>query len=127
MPARVVVVHDEPRFLEEVAADLRLAGCQVATFADPIAAWDALATAQLTEVLVTQIVFPPGKSNGVALARMARAKRKEIQVAFSATPEVAAAAEDLGTILPASMSAHEVVATVQRLLQRPRYPLVTPA
>jgi DNA-binding NtrC family response regulator len=88
MPARVVVVHDEREFVDEVATALRSAGHEVATFPDPIAAWDALEAARQTEVLLTRVLFQPGKSNGVALARMARTNRPGIRVLFTALPAI---------------------------------------
>ena len=59
MPARVVVVHDEPEFVDQLATALGLAGHQVATFPDPLTAWDALEAARRVEVLITRIVFSP--------------------------------------------------------------------
>ena len=64
MPARVVVVHDEPEFAGKVATALRCAGHDVAVFADPMVALDALDAAANIEVLVTRIKFAPGKPNG---------------------------------------------------------------
>lgn len=116
MPARVVVVHDEPEFVGEVATALRLAGHEVATFPDPLAAWDALEATRETEVLVTRVEFQPGKSNGVALARMARANRPEIRVLFTALPEYASHTEGLGTLMPMPVRVPDVVEAVTRLL-----------
>jgi DNA-binding NtrC family response regulator len=118
MPARVVVVHDEPRFVNEVVAALNLADHQVAAFTDPLAAWDALAAARLTEVLITRVQFPPGKSNGLALTRMARANRPDIQVILTALPEFARECEDEGVFLPLPVPVADVVKTVELLLQR---------
>jgi CheY-like chemotaxis protein len=118
MPARVVVVHDEPGFVEELVAALNLAGHQVAAYADPLAAWDALAATRLTEVLITRVQFPPGKSNGLALALMARANRPGIQVIFIALPQFARECEDVGLFLPLPVSVPHVVKTAGLLLQR---------
>jgi DNA-binding NtrC family response regulator len=117
MPARVVVVHNEPGFADELVAALNWAGYEVAVFPDPLAAWDALAAARLTEVLITRVQFPPGKSNGVALAHMARANRPSIQVIFIALPEFAGQCEDVGTFLPLPVPVPQVVKTVKLLLQ----------
>jgi len=118
MPARVVVVHDEPGFVDGLVAALNLAGHQVAAFADPLAAWDALAAARLTEVLITRVQFPPGRSNGLALARMAHLNCRSIQVIFVARPEFASECEDDGLFLPLPVSVPQVVKTVDLLLQR---------
>jgi CheY-like chemotaxis protein len=118
MPARIVVVHDEPGLAEEVASALNLAGHQVDVFIDPLAAWDALAAARLTDVLITRVQFPPGMSNGLALARMARSNRPGIQVIFAALPEFAIDCEGEGVFLPLPVPAPQVVKIVKRILQR---------
>jgi DNA-binding NtrC family response regulator len=119
MPARVVVVHGEPGFAEELVAALNLAGHQVDAFIDPLAAWDALAAGRPTQVLITRVQFPPGRSNGLALARMARANRPGIQVIFTALPEFAIDCEGDGVFLPLPVPVPQVVKTVELLLQRP--------
>jgi DNA-binding NtrC family response regulator len=120
MPARVVVVHDEPGFVDDLVAGLNSAGHRVAVFSDPLAAWDALETAQLAEILITRVQFPPGKSNGLALALRARANRPEIQVIFTALPEFARECEDVGMFLPRPVPVPDVVKTVERLLRQAR-------
>jgi DNA-binding NtrC family response regulator len=120
MPARVVVVHDEPEFVDELVAALNFAGHQVAVFTDPLEAWDALAAARLTEVLITRVRFPPGKSNGRALALMARASRPTIQVIFTALPEFARECEDVGMFLPLPVPVPHVAKKVELLLRQAR-------
>ena len=117
MPARVVLVHDETEFVDELIAALTLAGHQVATFTDPLEAWDALAAARLTKVLITRVQFPPGKSNGLALANMVRSKHPKIQVIFVALPEFEADCEDTGVFLPRPVAVSDVIKTVELLLQ----------
>ena len=84
MPARIVIVHDEPDFADPLTAALRLAGHDVATFMDSQVGWDALDAAERIELLITRVDFPPGKPHGVSLARMARYKRLGIRVMFTA-------------------------------------------
>ena len=59
-----------------------------------------LEAAQRIEVLVTGIDFPPGRSNGIALARMVYTRRPNIRVLFAAFPKYAVEAEGLGVFLP---------------------------
>jgi DNA-binding NtrC family response regulator len=118
MPARVVVVHDEPGFVDELMAALKLAGHQVVAFTDPLAAWDALAAPRQTEVLITRARFPPGTPNGLALARWAHINCSRIQVIFIALPEFARECEDDGMFLPLPVPVPHVVKTVEILLQR---------
>jgi DNA-binding NtrC family response regulator len=79
MPVRIVIVHDEPDFVNPLTAALRLAGHDVATFMDPTAGLDALDEARRVEPLITRVNFPPGKPNGVSLARMAHYKRPSVR------------------------------------------------
>jgi DNA-binding NtrC family response regulator len=75
MPAPVLAVHDEQDICELAVSTLRAALLEVVGFEDPIAALDAIETDSRVHVLVTRVVFGPGKPNGVALARMIRLKR----------------------------------------------------
>jgi DNA-binding response OmpR family regulator len=116
MPARIVVVHDDTKFVEEVAGGLMAEGHEVATFPDPIAAWDAFEAAQKSELLVTRVNFPPGRSNGLALALMARTRRREIKVLFLAKPDYAEEIRDVGMYLLVTAAPQDVAAEVKRLL-----------
>ena len=116
MPARIVVVHDEPEFADPLAAMLGAAGQDVAVFADPMAALHALDTAQTIEVLVTRVRFAPGQPNGFALARMARIKRPGIRVLFVARPEFAGDAAGLGMFMAHPVSVADVAEAVGHLL-----------
>ena len=118
MPARVVVVHDEPELLADLEAAIRLAGHDVAAFVDPMIALNTLDADHHIEVLITRVQFRSGKPNGIALARMARVKYPSIQVIFTAHPEFARLASGLGTFIPAPIKVVDVVATVSRLLAR---------
>ena len=117
MPARVVVVHDDPTFVEQLVSVLRAAGHEVDAFVDPIDAWDDLSMPHGIEVLITGVEFSPGRSNGVALARKARTKRSKLHVLFTAQLELSQATAGLGTFLEPPVTAPAVVAAVTRLLK----------
>jgi DNA-binding NtrC family response regulator len=117
MPAPVVVVNDDPDFVDQLTVMLSLAGHDVISFADPMAALDALDTSHSLEVLVTGVHFGPGKMNGVALARMARSKRPGIRVLFTALPKFANYAKGLGNFMPMPVSVPDVVDTVASMLK----------
>ena len=117
MPARIVVVHDDAEFVHQLQSALRGAGHDVAAFADSMDALAALDAAQRIEVLITRMQFPPGKPNGLALARMARHKRPGIRVLFTALPEFAGHAEGLGAFVPMPVNVPDVVDIVERLLR----------
>ena len=102
-----------------MATALRSTGHDVVTFPDPMAAWDAFEAARLTEVLVTCVEFEPGRSNGIALARMAHTKRPAIRVLFMALPERGPQMEGLGGAMPLSVTVLEIVESIERLLASP--------
>jgi DNA-binding NtrC family response regulator len=118
MPARVVVVLDEPGFADKTAVVLAAAGINAAAFADPMAALDALEGAHRVELLVACPDFPQGKPNGIALARMARLKRPDITVLFVGPMEAARHAAGLGEFIPAPISVHDLVNTISDMLQK---------
>jgi DNA-binding NtrC family response regulator len=117
MPACIVVVHDDPKFVDQLTAALSIAGYDVAAFVDPMAALIALDAAQSLEVLITRVHFGPGTLNGAALARMARSKRPGIRVLFTALPEWEEYAEGLGKFMPLPVSVPGVVDAVRRMLE----------
>jgi DNA-binding NtrC family response regulator len=117
MPASVVLVHDDLDFVDQLTVALRLAGYDVISFVDPMAALNALDTSRWLEVLVTRVDFGLGKMNGVALARMARFKRPGIRVLFTALPEFANYAEGLGKFMPMPVSVPAVVDSVLGMLE----------
>lgn len=117
VPDHVVVVHDDQEFLAAVVAALKLKYCNVAAFIDPMAALDALDAAQNVEVLITRVQFSRGKPNGLALARMARARRPRIRIPFTTLPGFAKHAERLGTFMALPMEVSDIVDAVGRLLK----------
>ena len=116
MPARIVVVHDDEHFTRTLTTALRSAGHDVAAFQDPLLAHDPIETAQRVEVLITRVEFPPGRSNGLSLARMTRSKRPGLKVLFVALPEHLPQIEGLGAFLPLTTPVESVLATVERML-----------
>ena len=115
MPARIVVVHDDPVFLDCVPA-LQAAGYDVKSFTSSMDALGALEAAQHIELLITRAAFPEGTPHGVAIARMARMKKPGIRVLFVARPENREHTEGVGEFLPLPMPASEIVAAAKRLL-----------
>jgi hypothetical protein len=108
MPARIVV-HDGP-CLERMISGLSQRGHDVRGYSDPLAALSALEDARRVEVLLTRLHFGPGKSNGVALALMARLKRPGVKVD---NPELTAG---LGEVAEGPVDAASLTDLVDRLL-----------
>lgn len=117
MPAKIVVVHDDEDFTGSLVAALQAAGHDVAVFKDPLLAHDALEAAQRVEVLITRVEFPPGRSNGLSLARMTRVRRPGVKVLFVASDEYRSDVEGLGAFLPLSTSVQGVAALVEQMLE----------
>jgi DNA-binding NtrC family response regulator len=124
MSAHIVLVHDRLDFIETLTADLRLAGYDVTAFADPMAALDCFDEPGHLEILITRVNFGPGKLNGIALGRMARAKRADIQVLFVARPEFAEYAEGVGKFMALPVNVPEIVDTVQAMLEVDQHSLI---
>jgi hypothetical protein len=59
----------------------------------------------------------PGKSNGIALARMIRMRRPDTRILFTALPEYARQALGLGEFMRMPVDVPEVVDTVVRMLE----------
>jgi DNA-binding NtrC family response regulator len=114
MLMNIIMVHDDPKFIEEAARALGSAGHNVVTFGDPMEALTALENDRF-EILITRVRFPPGRPNGVALAQMALLKQPAIKVVFTLAPENVEYAEDLGKFVVAPISMLELVETVARL------------
>ena len=98
MPARVVVVHDDPSLLGPLTESLRASGYDVVIFSDSMAAWDALNGADHVELLVTRVQSAPRMPHGIALAYSARARCPGLRVPFVAQPQFRADAEGSGCI-----------------------------
>ena len=82
MPAPIVFVHANSEFLSAGATALRAVGYDVVVFPEPLVALSALESPRRIEVLVTGVQFPDGRSNGVALALMARRHRPSAKAIF---------------------------------------------
>ena len=118
MPARTVIVHDDPRFIELSAGALGAAGHQIRAFSSSMAAIDALQADEPAQLLITRIAFPQGQPNGVSLARMARVKWPGIRILFVGRPENREHTEGVGEFLAAPVAGNELVEAVDQLLRR---------
>jgi DNA-binding NtrC family response regulator len=113
----VVVVHDSPEFNDRVTEALRDAGHDVASFADPILALDAIEAGRAIEVLVTRIGFPKGRPNGISLAQMVSYKRPGVRILFTARAKFERHARGWGEFMASPINVPDVVDAVGRLLR----------
>jgi hypothetical protein len=110
MPARIVMVHDEPEFLGPAVAALKAAGQDVAMFEDPMAALSVLEGRHNVGLLITGVIFALGKPNGLTLALMAKhmrplapPTRAEMKILFVARAEYREYTAGVGEFLDAPM------------------------
>jgi hypothetical protein len=57
MSGRVIIVHNEPAFVVRLASALRLAGCEVTSFVNPMAALGDFESEEHVDLLVTRVDF----------------------------------------------------------------------
>lgn len=116
MPAQIVLVHDDKKFLEEVAAAFAALGHDIAAFERSMTALSALEAAERADVLITRLTFPPGNPNGVSLARIARLRRPGIKVLFAGQEQMREYTDGVGDFLPNPITVSEIVEMVTKLL-----------
>jgi len=116
MPAPVVVVHQQLDTRRMLISTVRDAGYEVAGFADPIKALDAIETGSRARVLVTRLDFGPGKLNGIALARMIRHKGLDVQVVFVGRADKARYLDSTEAFVPHPVDLNAVADAVRRAL-----------
>jgi DNA-binding NtrC family response regulator len=112
MPAKFVIVHDDPTFTKAMLAPFLDKGCSVARYPDALDAMGAIEICRKMEVLVTLLAFPAGRSNGIALAQMAKQRKPHIRTVFLGDPAMEELVSDLGTLLPHPISPEKVLATL---------------
>jgi ActR/RegA family two-component response regulator len=96
MPARFVVVHDDPAFADALVEKL---GGDVTRFADPVEALTALKKARTVAFLITRLQFADSQPVGLSLARLARAARPDVRVVFTGAPRFRDYARGLGEFI----------------------------
>jgi DNA-binding NtrC family response regulator len=119
MPARIVVVMDEPGFAEKAAEQLAAAGYDAIALADSMVALDALEDAVRIELLITSFGYRPGRPNGIALARIARLKRPKIKVIFVGEPQLVHYTAGLGAFLQSPVTVSQLVETIIEVMKKP--------
>lgn len=126
MPAQIVLVHDDKKFLEEAAAAFAALGHDIAAFERSMTALSALEAADRADVLITRLSFPPGNPNGVSLGRIARLRRPGIKVFFVGREQMREYTDGVGEFLPSPINISELVETVTRLLSKQDQPASGP-
>jgi hypothetical protein len=121
MPARVVVVHRDQKYVSTVHAFLsnfkqcRLRGRELYRLREALRALDAAKTAELLIVRVSMALRMP---SGFSLALRATQRREGIQVLYLADPEVLSFVNTDGQVLSAAPQEPELLAAVKSAVAR---------
>ena len=78
----ILVTEDDEALRHVAVKQLSAAGYNVIAVADSMAALSELDARQGIDLLLLDVVMPPGNPHGLSLARMARHRRPEIPVIF---------------------------------------------
>jgi hypothetical protein len=108
MPARVVVVHDDPEFADALAEKLA-----------PDVALAALRAAKAVRFLVTRVQFADRQPLGLSLARLTRTARPDVRVVFTGAPEHRDYVRGTGELIPEPVEAAHVAMIVEWLRELP--------
>ena len=126
MPARIVVVLNEPGFADRVTTILAGRGYDAVSLPDSMVALTALEGAQRVELLLTCMDYEAGKPNGISLARMARMRKPGIKVAFVGEPAMAHFTAGLGDLLTSPVTVLQVVDWITEMTEAPERPSRSP-
>ena len=119
MPAHIVVVHDDPKFVASVCRALQDDGHdRVTALSDSMVALSVLEVAKALEVLITGTRFPPGKPTGISLALLTRRNRPNVKIRFVAPAEDQKHAARACRIFPAPVNIPYLVTIVRGLLKQ---------
>jgi hypothetical protein len=113
MPARFVLVHDDPRFTNSLMTKL---GSDLAWFNDPVRALKALESAKSVEFLVTRLQFEDRQPVGLSLARLARMARPDVRVIFTGAPAHRDYARGLGEFVDEPVEAVHIAMIIEWMM-----------
>jgi hypothetical protein len=113
MPARIVVVLNNPKLADATVSVLTASGYDALAVHDSMAALTLLEQAEGIELLVTSTYFQEGKPTGAALALMTRIRRPQLRVIFAGDPQLAGLLDDIGHLSAEPISPLQVVDTVR--------------
>lgn len=116
MPAQIVVVHDDAPFQVAVVLALKAEGYSVMAYEDALAAMTALEAANRIELLITRFRFADGRSNGRALALMAKSRKPGLKVIFTAPLAMKEYADEIGRLVAMPVSIPDLVEVVREEL-----------
>ena len=114
---RILIFEDDSGYAEALGSLLRHAGYEPLVATHFTSALEALANPQPPDLLITDIVMPPGQVNGLAMARMARMKRRGIRVLYVTGYDLPGTdREAFGPVLRKPIADNVMLSHVQRSL-----------
>jgi DNA-binding NtrC family response regulator len=117
MPAPIILVHDDRKYLANTHAFLSDAGYEVASFINSLEALNALEAAKTVDLLIVRLQMPPGMPNGLSLASMTRQRRVGIKLLMLADAGLADFVDIEGQVFPTATPLEgELLAAVKGLL-----------
>ena len=114
---RILLVEDDEVCRESTTGVLRSAGYQVQVAPDHRLALEILEGDERIDLLVTDVVMPPDRVNGLALSRMARMRRLDLRVIYVSGYDIPGFEDQaLGTLLRKPVSDDLLLAEIARTL-----------
>ncbi len=113
---RILVVEDDPTFGQALCQVLAHAGYEAVFAADFRSALEVLEAEQPLHLLLADIVMPDGV-NGLALARMARLRRRDLKVIYMTGYNIPGMEEEaLGPVLRKPINERLLIEEIERTL-----------
>lgn len=120
--ATILLVEDDAQLAYALSRSLTIAGHQVITALNGMSAIETLDTDVRIDVLLADIVMPTGHPHGVALARMAQQKRRDLKVILmTGHPELRSEIGQYQFLLK-PVAAELVIDAIDRALGKPSRP-----
>lgn len=118
MPGKVIIVHDNKKFLSDLTAATAAAGFMPIACENTMIALELLDTSHDFTLLITRIAYASGFPHGLSLALIARRKIIGLKVLFVGRPELAEYVSDIGDFLPFPIEANCVIAKIKSMTER---------
>lgn len=121
MAIRIVLAHNDQSYSDRLIAALAAAGlADVAHFSEPMGALDIFFGAKRIELLITRIDFGPSQLHGIALARMARSRRRDTKVILLGEEKHLPHISGEGEFVPLATATDVLAARAYGLLSAPK-------
>lgn len=114
MPARIVIVHDDPALTGPLVKSL---GPDTVLFTDPMQGLAVLKGARTVEFLICRVQFEDRQPLGLSLARVVRHVRPDVRIIFTGEPDHRHLVRGLGEFVPEPVAPAYVAMIVEWLIE----------